>query len=351
VLVVRARPIILSVISLVWATTVHAGTVAIVRPSTATRDFAETLSRLHGEMLSVGLEVRLIDRAAERDPDEAATRAWVEELAVEGDVDAVIEIVGDAAPVAVEVWVIEPSPRRLELSRVALDPGTRNPAERLAILAVEVLRSTFLEQEMVARERPEPPAATPAAAPPPPVEPAAPEEPPSRGERFAVEAGAAALIGLDGVGPALMPLGCLAYSARPWFVVQASAAGLGTRPTVATNAGHARVAQQLGILGVGYRFGPERQFWPFVVLSTGALRTAVEGSAAAPAQGHAAEQWSLLLDGSLGAGLRLSERFYGTLAAHAQVAEPYVAIHFADELVATSGRPNLAVTMTVGGRP
>jgi hypothetical protein len=77
----------------------------------------------------------------------------------------------------------------------------------------------------------------------------------------------------------------------------------------------------------------------------------LEGSATAPAQGHTAEQWSVLVDGSLGAGLRLSERFYGTVAAHAQLAEPYVAIHFADEVVATSGRPNLAVTMTFGGWP
>ncbi len=302
-------------------------------------------------MLSVGLEVRVIDRPAGGDGGEAATRAWVGEVAAENGFDAVIEIVGDAAPIAVDVWVIEPSPRRLELSRVALDPGTRNAAERLAILAVEVLRSTFLEQEMVARERLAPPAAATAAPPPRPVEPEVTEEPASRGGRFGVEVGGAALIGLQGVGPALMPLARLAYSARPWFVVQAAVAGLGNRPTVATEAGHARVAQQIGMLGVGYRFGPARWLWPFVVISSGALRTAVEGSATAPAQGHTAEQWSVLVDGSLGAGLRLSERFYGTVAAHAQLAEPYVAIHFADEVVATSGRPNLAVTMTFGGWP
>ncbi len=64
--------------------------------------------------------------------------------------------------------------------------------------------------------------------------------------------------------------------------------------------------------------------------------------------GHRVDQWSFLLDGSLGAGLRLYRRYYLTLAAHVQMAEPYVAIHFVDAVVATSGRPNLLLTLTVG---
>jgi hypothetical protein len=50
----------------------------------------------------------------------------------------------------------------------------------------------------------------------------------------------------------------------------------------------------------------------------------------------------------LGAGLRLGGRYYAALAVHVQVAAPYVAIHFVDEVVATSGRPNLILTLTVG---
>jgi hypothetical protein len=50
----------------------------------------------------------------------------------------------------------------------------------------------------------------------------------------------------------------------------------------------------------------------------------------------------------LGAGLRLPGRYYLTLAAHVHMAEPYVTIYFVDRVVATSGRPNLALTLTVG---
>jgi len=78
------------------------------------------------------------------------------------------------------------------------------------------------------------------------------------------------------------------------------------------------------------------------------LRTAIDGEAVAPGSGHSVERWSFLLDGSLGARLRLPGRYHLTLAAHVQVAEPYVAIHFVDTLVATSGHPTLGLSLTVG---
>jgi hypothetical protein len=55
-----------------------------------------------------------------------------------------------------------------------------------------------------------------------------------------------------------------------------------------------------------------------------------------------------LIDFSLGAGLHLYGRSYLTLALHAQVAEPFVAIYIVDTVGATSGRPNLLLTLTVG---
>ena len=44
------------------AAPVHASAVAIVRPHTPSPELAETLSRLHGELLSVGLEVEIAQR-------------------------------------------------------------------------------------------------------------------------------------------------------------------------------------------------------------------------------------------------------------------------------------------------
>jgi len=130
--------------------------------------------------------------------------------------------------------------------------------------------------------------------------------------------------------------------------MQASVAGLGSRSTVATTAGNARVAQQYAVLGGFCRLHSTRRLWPFFGLAAGLLRTSIEGQSGQGTGGHTAERWSGLIDLSLGAGLRLYGRSYFTLAAHAQVAEPYVAIHIVDTVGATSGRPNLLLTLTVG---
>jgi hypothetical protein len=346
------RLALLSLILLLWAVPAYAGTVAIVRPPGETPDLTEALSRIHGELLSVGLEVKVIERPAERGLQQTDLRAWLEEVAIQGQIDAVIDIVGDTAPVAVDVWVIEKAPRRLEVSRIALEPNTRNASETLAIRAVEVLRSTFLEKDMDARERRSLPVAKPKSTP----TSSSTSFPrgdlqkkqQSRVDQFGVEAGAATLTSLDGVGFAIMPIAQLDWRARSWFMVQAALAGLGTRPTASTTDGSAHIAQQYGTLGGVYRPYSERLFWPQFALSAGVFHTSIEGQAASPMQAHDADRWSFLLDAGLGAGLRLSDRYYLTLAAHVQVAEPYVAIHIVDAVVATTGRPNLAITLTIG---
>jgi hypothetical protein len=88
--------------------------------------------------------------------------------------------------------------------------------------------------------------------------------------------------------------------------------------------------------------------WPFVALAAGAMHTRAQGRTDAVTEGRTVDQWSLLFDGSVGAGLRIHGRYHLTLAAHAQWAEPYVVIHMADAVGATTGRPNLALTLTLG---
>jgi hypothetical protein len=138
------------------------------------------------------------------------------------------------------------------------------------------------------------------------------------------------------------------WAVGPWLL-QATLAGLGTRPTVTTAAGSARVGHQYGLLGASYPFGSAAGFRPFVGLAAGLLRSSVEGRAETPKQGHALEKWSMLLDGSVGVAFELPRHYYLTMATHVQLAEPYVAIRFLNETVATAGRPNLLLTLTLGG--
>jgi hypothetical protein len=341
----RVRLLILSATLLFWAAPAYAAVVAIVRPPSPSPDVVETLSRLHGELLSVGLEVRITDRPAARSPAGADARAWAEQMVSEHGADAVIAIVGDIAPIAVEVWVVGKAPGGLEVSKVSVEPNTQNASEKLAIRALEVLRSRFLESDLAARERrgernPKPSIVTSSQG--------EADEPTSHSERFGVELGAAALTSLDGVGPAILPIVRLSWAARSRFLVQVALAGLGSRPTVAATTGHAQVAQQYGVLGGCYRFRSAQDLRPFLALSAGVLHTSVDGQANLPYGGHSVSQWSFLVDGSFGLGLRLYGRYHLTVAAHVQVAAPYVAIHFADSVVGTSGRPNLLLTFTLG---
>jgi hypothetical protein len=351
----HALLVILSSILLLWETTAHAGTVAIVQRPNPTAGLIEALSRIHGELLSVGLEVRMIERPPARGLDEVGSQAWLESLAAEGQIDAVIEIVGDLTPTAVDIWVIEQGPRRLTVSRIALEPNTRNASETLAIRAVEVLRSTFLQKDMEARER-HSLSVAPAPAPKSVSEPVTPSFPRSRlqahapghVEVFGVAAGAAVLTSLDGVGPVVMPLARVDWSVRSWFELQATLAGLGTHSTVSNTHGSAQIAQKYGIFGGCFGLHAKGRLRPFFALAAGVLHTSTEGQADSPRQGHDVGRWSMLLNVGFGTELRLTERYYLSFAAHAQMAAPYVAIHIMDAVVATSGRPNLALTLTVG---
>jgi hypothetical protein len=336
---------------------VNAAAVAIVRPASPTPELAETLFRIHGELLSVGIEVEFAQRPVGRDLATNDARGWLEKLVTERGVDAVIDSVGDVAPIAVDVWLVDKTTRRLAVLRVELELNAPNPAERLAIRAIEVLRSSFLEVDLAARERrrerpTERPNERAGEALAKPSAMASPlddvNKPASHPERFGVEVGAAGMTSLDGVGPAILPILRFDWAARPWLLVQATLAGQGTRPNIATTAGNAQVAQDYGVVGGSYRFRTNQGLQPFLALSAGVLRTSVEGQSNAPYKGHAIGQWSCLLDGSVGARFRLGRTYDVALAAHVQAAAPYVAIHFADAVVATSGRPNILLTFAVG---
>jgi len=329
---------------LVWTGPANAATVAILWPPTPSADVTQTLTLLRGELLSVGLEVAVSERAVARGVGETDSLAWLEAFAAR-DTSAVIDVVGDEVLEAVEVWVLKTHPQRFEVTRVAVDPDEARQPEMLALRAVEALRAGLLQSDWAERRRRQEPVAKPPTAAVPAGE---AHEPERQGGRVGLEVGAVAMMSLDGLGPAVLPTLRVGWAARPWIVMQASAAGLGSRSSVATISGNARVAQQYALLGGLYRFRSAQRLWPFLGFAAGALRTSVEGQEGWGTGGHTAERWSALVDVSLGAGLRLYGRTYLTLAAHAQVADPYVAIHIVDTVGATSGRPNLLLTLTVG---
>jgi hypothetical protein len=331
-------------ISVAWTAPASATTVVIVRPSNAASEVAETLTRLHGELLSVGVDVPMVDRPDPRNSAGTDWRSWLDEVVGKRGAAAVVDIIGDDQVVAVDVWIVKPQ-GHFEVTRVTADANAPNRSGTLAIRAFEALRASLLELDLRARGRREEgtkPVPVVAARP----EPASTAAAPSG--RFPLELGATALISLDGVGPVLMPAVGVGWAPRSSLVVELMAAGAGTRPSVTTAIGSTRVRQEYATFGARYAFHPCAAWWPFVGVAAGTLHTSLDGRASPTVDGHDVDQWSFVVDAGLGAGLRLSPRYFVTLAAQVQVAAPYAAIHFVDTLVATSGRPNLLFTATVG---
>ena len=330
--------------ALFWVGRAQAATVALLRPASDAPAVKEALFRLQGELLAVNLAVAVTSRPPLRDARDTASAealTWFERTSNERGIDAFIDVVGDSVPEAVDVWICEHSPYRLRASRVKLEPDAENAAATLAIRAIEVLRSSFLVLDLGASRQP--PAAVAA---PRPAE--KPSQPPERVAPLGLEAGAAVLTPIRGVGPALLPLVRLSWSFGPWLALQATGAGLGTQPRVEAAAGSVDVAQQFGLLGLCLCSASGAGMRPILALSVGALHTSLDGHPSAMNLGHQLDLWALVFDASVGVRLGLPDRFYLTLATHVQMTEPYAAIHFVDTVVARTGRPNLLLALTVG---
>lgn len=328
---------------LLWAAPARATTVAIVGPPTPSAEVAQVLTILRGELLSLGIAITMSDGMAEQD-ETTSSEAWLETFAANG-ANAVIRAIGDDRLAAIDIWLVKSAPRRFEVSRVAVDTGLARQPETLVFRAVEALRAGLLQIDWAARKKREEPIAKP------PVTIVPSEETHARGkhdERIGIDLGATAVMSLDGLGPAVLPTLNLGWLAAPSLVIHASAAGLGCRSTVTSTAGSAEVAQQYALVGARYRLRPARRLWPFLGAAAGALRTRVEGQSGPGTTGQDLVQWSALLDMNAGAGLGLHGNIYVTVAAHVQFADPYVRVHIADGVAATSGRPNLLLTLTVG---
>jgi hypothetical protein len=265
----------------------------------------------------------------------------------------VVAIIGDTVPESVEIVVMDDGTGEALARRVRLDPAAPRSAHTLAIRAIEMLRSRLLELELAraARERQNAPGAPVSTSVPLTVRTSGAEAAQRRSpqaERFVAEVGGVVLVSPNGVGPTLLPLVRFGWSLRSWLLCQAALAGLGTRATLDGTAGRARVSQGYALLGGSVRWRGGPRWRPFASLSVGALHTEVEGEGDAPNEGRVASQWSFLVEGSAGTVARLADRFYLSLALNAQLAQPYVAIRFVGEEIATAARPNLGLTLTVG---
>lgn len=327
-------------ILLLWAVPAHARTVAVLRPEPADALVLETSSRIHGELLAVGFSVRVITLPRPADPEQAPSE-WLNTLK-EQHHDAALEV-QDTSPPKVDVWMLPPGAAPRRVAEVSVDAGTENAPEKLAIRAIEVLRSAFLERDLLERQSAAP---TSSLARPDTARDTAPPASTSS-TRFGLSAGVATLTSLDGVGPALMPTLRIDLAATSTLTVYAAGAGFGTRSRVAAGAHSVDVRHSHAVLGARYFFSTGA-FRPFAALALGAMATSIEAHAASPAQGHDRVVNAFLMDAGLGLDWLWHERYFTSLATDVHVANPSATVHVVDSAVASTGLPNLALTLTVG---
>lgn len=394
-----------------WGRLGRAATVGLVRPEAAAPILSEVLLRVTGELRSAGLEPRIIEvgprEAAACDPGDAErSRACLARLSVERGVDAVLALSGEPVPEIVAVWAADRAAGRSVWRRMSVRAGAEHLAETLAIRAGELLRSCLVEIELITREsaqpaqpagagsspeperaraapsagrpgaavseapvtpptRAAPPTRAVAAAPPetrsaegPVAEAEGPEGPPADGapprpgttpvaRTAGVGAGVAAVMSFDGVGPTVLPEIRLSAAFGSGWIARVTAAGFGTSAAVANGTGDASVTQDHVLGGLYYQLRPGRRLRPQIALRAGALHTSAEGRADAPNQGRRATQWSLLVDAGAGAALSLGARTELVLAGHLQMAQPYPALRFVNDVVATTGHPGLLLTAAI----
>lgn len=341
----RLASVVSALFSFLWASFVLAATVVIVRPANSLPAMAETVVRIHGELMSSGFDVEILDGASLPLSGESQPRELLEKLAEQRGAEAVVGIVGDVAPNSVEVWVVDKVTGKSVIRRLPFEPQSDRAPQTLAIRAIELLRSSFLEIHLAPGERRDEKAGEPS---PTVLRFAAVDGATVRPERISIEVGAAAVMGVDGVGTAILPVVRFDWALSPRFLAEVAVGALGTQATVETVAGSARVAQNYGLVGACYRWRPGATLQPFFSLGVGALHTSVEGRANAPHQSLSDQTWSFLLDGGLGTWIALRDRFHLAIAAHVQMAEPYVGVRSLGSVVATSARPNVLLTLTVG---
>lgn len=315
----------------------HASTVLLVRPVKPDSLTAEALLRMHGELASAGFDVSFAAPIAGMDAP-----ASLAMLASGPGVDAVVAILGEGAPEAIEVWVVDRASGKSVIRRTPYQPGGDRDAEVLAIRAIELFRASLLEVDM-AGGSPSAALAKPARA-----TPASQRGlEPGADSRWALEFGGSVVTGFDGVGPAIVPMIRFDGVVAPWCIAQFVLAGLGTQARVGAGGSTALVSQEYSLAGVGFLWPGRHGVRPVVSLAAGVMHTTAQGHARWPYEEQSSAEWSFLGDVGLGMRLALDARFELAIEAHVQLAEPYPVFQFVGTDVASFGRPTLLLTLTL----
>jgi hypothetical protein len=319
--------------------------VVLVRPPAAPPSVTEALVRLRGELLAAGFEAEVLEL-----PLGADVRESLERLTPPADdhaATALVAVVASAEPGSAELWVIDRVTGKTVVRRVnAGTPDTSRAAEVLAVRAVELLRASFLE---LAIAPPASEAATPVPAAPA-VERWATATLEERDWIWAIEAGGATAVSVQGGWNQFMAVARLDRAFGGRFCARLAFSGLGTPAHVTNMTGSADLSETMLLAEAVVRFRRGRMLQPQISVGGGVMRLNIDGEQLSPNMALTSTHWNAA--GDVGAGLRMPlsrHRFEIGLEAHALWAQPYPRVQYFGQEIALVGRPTVLVTLTLLG--
>jgi hypothetical protein len=295
-------------------------------------------NRLRGELAADGIDVALVElpiSAAEADLLEQEVRN------AGAEVGAALVVGSDGR--TVELMLVDASTGRVVRRQVDSDAGPeRSGPEVLARRSVDLLRASLLDfvveslRAAVSRSQPTAPAAA----------------PPPHGLRANLGGGFGVLGGFQGVGPAVVPVIRAAVTGSApdaHWQLRATAAALGTHPTVITAAGSATIDQSIAVIETVVSPWAAHSIRPIASAGLGVYYVSVSGMGIPPDTGTQSSSFALALAAGVGVIARVASALDVAIEVQALVTAPGLAVRFVDDDAAHVGRPSVLGTLTVAG--
>ncbi len=320
--------------------------VLLLRPLPTSDTLAETILRIKSELRAGGFDVAIEDIQADAIP--ADRRSFLERSGEGLAPSATLGVFGDLDRGPAEMWIADRISGKTIIRRIEVQvTSDRRLSEVVAIRAQEILRASLVEWLLQRDGR----SSAPAPSPPTQVESSAerPVPGPAMHWRMALEAGAAVLGGLGGVGASVAPTARLRVGLSERFALRLTGLGLGTRPVVTNLTRSARVGQTLLLVEGVARWRSGKVVRPILSVGAGAERVAVEGRADPPYHGESNARWFVAGDAGAGVAVRLHPHWELQIEAHALFTTPRPAVSFFDIEAARTGQPTLMAIMSLAG--
>jgi hypothetical protein len=316
--------------------------IAVILPAAPNASMLEALYRLRGEADSVGLELRLVDAAADAEP-----QAQLDSVARGLAPAAVVALVGKAEGEGVagaalgsrldsiDVWCLDRTTGKTQVGHLTVDERAGDRTDLLlAVRVVDFIRArmfdSLVRSRAAARAKPRPVVAHEVAG------------------RFSAAAGVGSLGSFSGFSPAFLPALEFGFAVRKWLRLALGAEGLGTRPSRDTGAGNASMDQKLVKVSAVFAARPFWRLYPFVEAGAAAYFVSVHGEGYNGNVGYDPSSWSPGFLGAAGIGVILSRHLVLQLGGGGMVLVREPKIFITDSEVARTGRPAWVANAMLG---